>query len=58
MAPLMANLQLERFVRPDPDAYDLLKRRFDAAIMFWRQHPFACSVHPAFSELATGPLSS
>jgi ABC-type phosphate/phosphonate transport system substrate-binding protein len=58
MAPLMANLQLERFVRPDADAYDLLKRRFDAAITFWRQHPFACSVHPAFSELATGPLSS
>jgi ABC-type phosphate/phosphonate transport system substrate-binding protein len=58
MATLMANLQLERFVRPDPDAYDVLKRRFDAAITFWRQHPFACSVHPAFSELATGPLAS
>jgi ABC-type phosphate/phosphonate transport system substrate-binding protein len=56
MAALMADLQLERFVRPDPDAYDVLKRRFDAAITFWRQHPFACSVHPAFAELATGPL--
>jgi len=56
MAALMADLQLERFVRPDPEAYDLLKRRFDAAITFWRQHPFACSVHPAFAELATGPL--
>jgi ABC-type phosphate/phosphonate transport system substrate-binding protein len=56
MAALMADLQLERFVRPDPEAYDVLKRRFDAAITFWRQHPFACSVHPAFAELATGPL--
>jgi ABC-type phosphate/phosphonate transport system substrate-binding protein len=56
MAPLMADLQLERFVRPDLEAYDVLKRRFDAAITFWRQHPFACSVHPAFAELATGPL--
>ena len=55
MAALMADLQLERFVRPDPKGYDLLKRRFDVAITFWR-HPFACSVHPAFAELATGPL--
>jgi ABC-type phosphate/phosphonate transport system substrate-binding protein len=56
MAPLMADLQLERFVRPDLEGYDLLKRRFDAAITFWRQHPFAAAVHPAFAELATGPL--
>jgi ABC-type phosphate/phosphonate transport system substrate-binding protein len=56
MKALMADLQLERFVRPDPEGYDVLKRRFDAAITFWRQHPFACSVHPAFAELATGPL--
>jgi ABC-type phosphate/phosphonate transport system substrate-binding protein len=56
MAPLMADLQLERFVRPDLEAYDVLKRRFDAASTFWRQHPFASSVHPAFGELATGPL--
>jgi ABC-type phosphate/phosphonate transport system substrate-binding protein len=56
MAPLMADLQLERFVRPDLEGYDLLKRRFDAAITFWRHHPFACSVHPAFAELAAGPL--
>jgi ABC-type phosphate/phosphonate transport system substrate-binding protein len=56
MAPLMAHLHVARFVRPDPEAYDVLKRRFDAAITFWRQHPFASSVHPAFAELATGPL--
>jgi ABC-type phosphate/phosphonate transport system substrate-binding protein len=55
MASLMANVQVARFVRPDPEAYDVLKRGFDAAITFWRQHPFACSVHPAFAELATGP---
>jgi DNA-binding IclR family transcriptional regulator len=51
----MARLQVAQFVRPDPEAYDLLKRRFDAGITYWRQHPFACSVHPAFAELATGP---
>ena len=55
MASLMANLQVARFVRPDPEAYDVLKRRFDAAITYWRQHPFASSVHPGFAELATGP---
>jgi ABC-type phosphate/phosphonate transport system substrate-binding protein len=58
MAPLMAKLQLQRFARPDRDAYDLLKRRFDEAITYWRQHPFASVVHAAFGELATGPLSN
>jgi ABC-type phosphate/phosphonate transport system substrate-binding protein len=57
MAALMADLQLERFARPDVDGYDLLKRRFEAAVTFWRQHPFAREVHPAFAELGTGPLA-
>jgi ABC-type phosphate/phosphonate transport system substrate-binding protein len=56
MASLMAKLQISRFVRPDPDGYDVLKRRFDAALTFWHQQPFATSVHPAFAQLATGPL--
>jgi ABC-type phosphate/phosphonate transport system substrate-binding protein len=58
MAPLMANLQLERFARPDLDAYDVLKRRFDVTMTYWHQHPFAESVHPAFGELATGRLGN
>jgi hypothetical protein len=54
MQPLLADLQLARFLRPDPETYDVLKRRFDAAIPYWRQHPFACSAPAAFAELATG----
>jgi hypothetical protein len=49
-------LRLSRFVRPDLDGYDVLKRRFDQAITFWQEHPFAQSVHPAFAQLATGPV--
>jgi ABC-type phosphate/phosphonate transport system substrate-binding protein len=56
MAPLMAKLNISRFVRPDTDGYDVLKRRYDAAITFWQEHPFATSVHPAFAQLATGPI--
>jgi ABC-type phosphate/phosphonate transport system substrate-binding protein len=56
MMPLMANLQLDRFASPDLEAYDVLKRRFDTTTTYWHQHPFAVSVHPAFGELATGPL--
>jgi ABC-type phosphate/phosphonate transport system substrate-binding protein len=56
MAALMEDLQLERFARPDRDGYDVLKRRFEAAVTFWHQHPFAASVHPAFAELASGPM--
>jgi ABC-type phosphate/phosphonate transport system substrate-binding protein len=56
MLPLMTKLGISRFVRPDPDSYDVLKRRFDAAITFWHEHPFACSVHPEFAQLATGPM--
>jgi ABC-type phosphate/phosphonate transport system substrate-binding protein len=54
---LMTNLQVDKFVRPDPVLYDVLKRRFDVATSFWRGRPFARSVHPAFAELATGPSS-
>jgi ABC-type phosphate/phosphonate transport system substrate-binding protein len=56
MAPLMAKLRIARFVRPDSDSYDVLKRRFDAAITFWHEHPFAGLVHPEFAQLATGPI--
>jgi ABC-type phosphate/phosphonate transport system substrate-binding protein len=51
MAALMADLRLERFMRPDQDDYDVLKRRFEAAAVFWRQHRFAASAHPAFAGI-------
>jgi ABC-type phosphate/phosphonate transport system substrate-binding protein len=57
-ASVMGLLQVERFVQPDPEIYDVLKRRFDAAITYWHAQPFAVSVHPAFGELATGPLQN
>jgi ABC-type phosphate/phosphonate transport system substrate-binding protein len=46
--PLMSALLLERFVRPDPTAYDALRANFAAAAAFWRQHRLAAEVHPAF----------
>jgi ABC-type phosphate/phosphonate transport system substrate-binding protein len=46
--PLLAGLLLERFVRPDPQAYDALRLNHAAAIQHWRSHPLAATVHPAF----------
>jgi ABC-type phosphate/phosphonate transport system substrate-binding protein len=46
--PLMADLLLERFVRPDPNSYDALRSNYEAATQYWRRHPLAASVHPAF----------
>jgi hypothetical protein len=46
--PLMADLLLERFVRPDADSYDALRSNFETATQFWRTHPLAARVHPAF----------
>jgi hypothetical protein len=46
--PLMAGLLLERFVRPDPASYDALQVNFETASRYWRTHPLAATVHPAF----------
>jgi ABC-type phosphate/phosphonate transport system substrate-binding protein len=46
--PLMSALLLERFVRPDPLAYDALRLNFAASAEFWREHRLAATVHPAF----------
>jgi hypothetical protein len=46
--PLMAGLLLERFVRPDPASYDALRLNFETASRYWRAHPLAASVDPAF----------
>jgi hypothetical protein len=48
VAPLMAGLLLDRFVRPDPDSYDVLRMNFEAATRYWRTHALAATVHPAF----------
>lgn len=50
-ASLMADLLVERFVLPDPASYDVLRRRFEAASHFWREHPLASVMHPAFAAL-------
>lgn len=46
---LMDRLLLQRFVRPDPKAYDELKTRFTTTTQFWRLHPLAAVTHPAFA---------
>lgn len=46
--PLMADLLLERFVRPDPDSYDALRSNYETTTQYWREHALAASVHPAF----------
>jgi ABC-type phosphate/phosphonate transport system substrate-binding protein len=48
-APLMAELLLERFVRPDPESYDALRLNFETASRYWREHALAAVVHPAFT---------
>jgi ABC-type phosphate/phosphonate transport system substrate-binding protein len=50
IAPLMADLLLDRFERPDPGAYDALRVNFEMAHRYWRTHRFAATVHPAFAE--------
>ena len=50
---LMTELLLERFVRPDAASYDELLERFEAATAFWREHPLARVIHPAFSALTS-----
>ncbi|MGB6309772.1 MAG: PhnD/SsuA/transferrin family substrate-binding protein [Steroidobacteraceae bacterium] len=46
--PLMAELLLQRFVRPDPKDYDALRSRYETATRYWRERPLAARVHPAF----------
>jgi ABC-type phosphate/phosphonate transport system substrate-binding protein len=48
MVPLMEGLLLDRFVRPDAASYDALRLNFETASRYWRTHPLAATVHPAF----------
>lgn len=47
-AALMAELLLDRFVRPEPNSYDALRSDYATATQYWRNRPLAASVHPAF----------
>jgi ABC-type phosphate/phosphonate transport system substrate-binding protein len=48
IVPLMTGLLLQRFVRPDPASYDALRLNFETARRYWRAHPLAATLHPAF----------
>jgi ABC-type phosphate/phosphonate transport system substrate-binding protein len=48
LAPILEALVLQRFVRPQVSAYDALRTTFDQSLEFWRTHPLASIVHPAF----------
>jgi ABC-type phosphate/phosphonate transport system substrate-binding protein len=45
---LLAGLELSHFVTPDPRDYDALRVGFESATAYWREHPLAEIVHPAF----------
>ena len=45
---LLAGLELSHFVTPDPRDYDALRVSFESATAYWREHPLAEIVHPAF----------
>ena len=52
IAPVMADLLLERFVHPDPGVYDALRLNFEAATQYWSEHPLAARVHPGLSSIS------
>lgn len=48
--PVMDKLLLRRFAVPEANEYDALRERFEEMTGFWRRHPLATDVHPAFAE--------
>jgi ABC-type phosphate/phosphonate transport system substrate-binding protein len=51
LEPIMAGLSLKRFLRPDPRAYDALRSHGETASQYWRDHPFARALDPAFARV-------
>jgi ABC-type phosphate/phosphonate transport system substrate-binding protein len=49
LEPLMDQLLLGGFARPDSSAYTALRERLDTAAAYWRSHRLAASTHPAFA---------
>jgi hypothetical protein len=45
----MDKLLLQRFTRPNPSSYVVLRERFEAAREYWGSHRFAAVTHPAFA---------
>jgi hypothetical protein len=45
---LLTGLELSHFVTPDPHDYAALRIGFESATAYWREHPLAEIVHPAF----------
>jgi ABC-type phosphate/phosphonate transport system substrate-binding protein len=43
---IMADLLLDRFVRPDVADYEVLPPEYEAMSGFWRSHPLANRIHP------------
>jgi hypothetical protein len=58
VAPVMKDLLLQRFARPKPQLYDVLRQDFAVSLRFWRRHPLARSVHLGFAEIQTQPVSA
>ncbi len=48
-APLLSELELSRFVIPDPGTYRTLRDEFFETADFWRNHPLAAQLHPTFA---------
>jgi len=46
LKPVMEELLIERFVRPQADSYEILKQRFESAREFWRRQPLAETIAP------------
>ncbi|MDB6086550.1 MAG: ABC-type transport system substrate-binding protein [Gammaproteobacteria bacterium] len=46
---LMDKLLLERFTRPEPSSYAVLRDGYEAATRYWGAHRLARSIHPAFA---------
>lgn len=46
LAPIMADLLLDRFVEPDAASYEILPRERAETLDFWRSHSLAADIHP------------
>ncbi|MGA8709580.1 MAG: PhnD/SsuA/transferrin family substrate-binding protein [Steroidobacteraceae bacterium] len=57
LQPVMADLRLSRFARPDPASYRLLASEFEQTLRYWREHDLATVMHPAFAQLTRQPAA-
>jgi ABC-type phosphate/phosphonate transport system substrate-binding protein len=57
LQPVMADLRLSHFERPQPDSYRQLAGEFEDTLRYWRAHDLATVIHPAFTELTRQPAT-